>query len=267
MRPGRGKLGPFSLPQCLAILIVGMGFAVSHTSIADAGELHVLTSGAFRPVVAALAVPYEAKSGNKVVIENDTAGALIKKVQGGAAFDLIVLTPDGLATLAKSGLVAADTQVRLAKVGIGVAVKDGAPKPDISTTAAFKQALIDAPKIAVIDPAAGGSSGIYLAKLFERMGIGDQLKPKLVLVHGGLVATRLLDGEATLAVHQTSELLAVKGVTLAGPLPDEIQSYTIYAGAVSAHVDQPEAARDFLKVLAGPQASTILKSDGMLPPD
>ncbi len=114
-------------------------------------------------------------------------------------------------------------------------------------------------------PAAGGSSGIYLARLFEGWGIADQIRSKAVLVPGGLVATRVVSGEAELAIHQISEILAVAGADLVGPLPTDIQNFTVYAGAVSAQASAPEAARAFLSALSSLEASRALERKGMMP--
>jgi molybdate transport system substrate-binding protein len=233
---------------------------------AEAAEIKVLTAGAFKPVVVELVPAFEKATGHKVTVDNDTAGALMKRVEGGEAFDILATAPGGLNELAKKGKLANEPPIPLAKVGIGVAVKQGAPKPDIATTEAFKQELLKARKVAMIDPAAGGSSGIYLAKLFEQWGIWDQIKAKAVLVPGGLVATRVVNGEADIAIHQISEILAVKEAVLVGPIPAEIQNYTVYAGAVSASSKEGEAAKAFLKTLSSSQAAEVLKSKGMLPP-
>jgi molybdate transport system substrate-binding protein len=234
---------------------------------ACAAEVRVLTTGAFKPIVTALVPDFERRSGDTVVVVNDTAGALARRVEGSEAFDLLVLTPQALADLTQKGRVAAGTTVPLARVGIGVAVKEGAPRPDIGTVEAFRRALLDAPSIAMIDPAAGGSSGIYLAGLFERLGIADAVKAKAVLVPGGLVAERVVTGQAALAVHQISEILAVKGAALVGPLPADIQNYTVYAGGIGAAARQPEAARNLLNVLAGEAARSVLTRKGMEPPN
>lgn len=232
---------------------------------ATAAEIKVLTTGAYKPVVVELAPLFEKATGHKVAIDNDTAGGVARRVEGGEAFDVLALTPGGLADLARKGRVAAEAPVNLAKVGIGVAVKEGAPAPDIATADAFRRALLDARRVAMIDPASGGSSGIYLMGLFDRWGITDAIKAKAVLVPGGLVATRVVSGEADLAIHQVSEILAVKGAVLVGPLPAEIQNYTVYAGGISATTGQPEAARAFLKMLAGPDAAAVLSGKGMMP--
>jgi len=120
--------------------------------------------------------------------------------------------------------------------------------------------------VAVIDPAAGGSSGIYLAKLFETMGIAEPLRAKAVLVPGGLVGQRVVDGQAELAIHQISEILAVPAAQLVGPLPAEIQNYTTYVGGVSASAQDGAAARSLLELLAGPAARSLLGDKGMEAP-
>ncbi len=246
-----------------SLLATLFGFALG--APASAGEIAVLTTGAYKPVVAELAAPFETATGHTVRVQNDTAGALARRVEAGEAFDVLVLTPGALADLARKGRVSSEPIVELAKVGIGVAVKEGAPMPDISSAERFKQALLSARSVAMIDPAAGGSSGIYLARLFERWGIADQIGAKAVLVPGGLVATRVVSGEAEIAIHQISEILAVKGATLVGPLPAEIQNFTVYSGGLSAASRETDAAREFLRVLSGPEAARTLKTKGMIP--
>jgi len=232
---------------------------------AAAAELKVLTTGAFKPVVAALVADYERQSGDKVAVANDTAGALIKRIDGGETFDVLVLTPAALTDLTAKGKVAAGSPTNLARVAIGVAVKDGAARPDIGSVDAFKETLLKAKSVAYIDPAAGGSSGIYLDKLFQRLGIADAIRAKAVLVPGGLVAEKVVSGEAEIGVHQISEILAVKGAALVGPLPAEIQNYTVYAGGVSATTGHPDAAKKLLAVFSGDAARRVLMDKGMEP--
>lgn len=230
---------------------------------ACAAEVRVLTAGAFKPVVAALAPGFEARSGHVVVVVNDTAGALLRRIAGGEAFDVVVLTPDAVAQLEGAGRTVPGSAVPLARVGIGVAVKAGALVPDIATPAAFTQALLDARAVAYIDPASGGSSGIYLSRLFERLGIAGRIGPRAVLVPGGLVAARVVSGEADLALHQISEILAVPGAVLVGPVPAEFQNYTAYVGAVGAAARDKDAAGAFLRELAGDGAAHVLWQKGM----
>ena len=251
----RTPLTVFAITALLAGLV-----AISSASAAD---IKVLTAGAFKPVVTALVPEFEKQTGHKVTVDNDTAGALAKRINDGEPFDLLVLTPAALTELTKAGKVAEGSSKTLAKVAIGVAVKKGAPLPDISTVTAFQNALMAARAVAYIDPAAGGSSGIYLSKLFEKMGIADRIRAKAVLVPGGLVAQRLVNDQADIAIHQISEILAVPGATLVGPIPAEIQNYTVYAGGVSANAKDASAAKALLEALSGPVARETLKGKGM----
>ena len=238
---------------------------------ATAADIKVLTAGAYKPVVLALQADFEAQTGHRLKVENDTAGALLRRVAAGEAFDVLVITPAALAQLVQAGKVLDGSKNegatrRLARDAIGVAVKNGSAVPDISTVNAFQNALLAARAVAYIDPAAGGSSGIYLSQLFDKWGMADRIKAKAVLVPGGLVAQRVVDGQADIAIHQISEILAVPGATLVGPIPAEIQNYTVYAGGVSAAGADPAAARALLDMLAGPAAAAVLKSKGMEAP-
>lgn len=246
--------------------LIGAVLAVSASTVSGA-ELKVLTAGAFKPVVNALAPHFEKATGHKLVIANDTAGALVKRIENGEHFDVVFLPPGAITALTANSFVAAAPQADVARVAIGVAVKDGAPVPDISSVDAFRAALVNAKAIAVIDPKAGGSSGIYLANLFENWGIADQLRPKLVLVPGGLVAARLVTGEADLAIHQISEILAVQGARLVGPLPAAIQNYTVYRAARATRSANGQLADAFIAAMAGAEAAAILKEKGMEQPN
>jgi molybdate transport system substrate-binding protein len=230
---------------------------------ASASELKVLTAGAFRQVVDALVPDFERQTGNKVTVENGTAGELTKRIAAGEAFDVLVITPSVVDDLIASGKLAPGSRVMLASVGVGVVVKEGAPKPDIGTVEDFKNALLGAKSVAYIDPASGGSSGIYVEKLLVKLGIADQIKPKTKLKQGGHVADLIASGEAELGIHQISEIVPVKGVTLVGPLPKEIQSTTTYAAGLSASAKDKEAADELIKYLSGPDAAAVLKSKGM----
>ena len=244
----------------LAMVLIGAGAARP----AAAAEIKVLTAGAFKQVLLALLPDFE-RTSHKVVVENDTVGALTKRIEGGETFDLAILTPAAVDALASKGKLVAGSRANLARVGIGVVVKEGAPKPDIGSLAAFKQALLAAKSVAYIDPAAGGSSGIYVAGLLDKLGIAAEVKPKAKLIPGGAVAEHVARGEAELGIHQISEILPVKGVTLVGPLPADIQNYTVYAAALGAQAKESDAAKALLKALSGPAAAEVLKSKGMEP--
>jgi molybdate transport system substrate-binding protein len=233
---------------------------------AHAADVTVLSAGAFSSVARALAPGFEARSGNTVILRNDTVGGLVRRIGGGETFDVVLMSPGGLDELAGAGKIVPGSRVEIAQVGVGVGVKTGSPMPDISTVAAFKAAMLHARAVAYIDPASGGSSGIYVAKLFQTLGIADAMASRSVLVKGGLAATSVADGRADIVVQQISEVLAVPGVILVGPLPAEIQNRTVYAGAIAAGSAAPDAARAFLAVLAGPEARPVLATKGMTPP-
>jgi molybdate transport system substrate-binding protein len=243
-------------------IVLALAFGISCTSV-HAAEVKILTAGAMKAVVLELVPQFEKETGHKAVVDNDTAGGLAKRVEGGEAFDLAVITPGVIGDLANKGKVVGDSRVNVARVGVGVVVKEGAPSPDISSLDAFKRTLIAAKSVAYIDPASGGSSGIYLTGLFDKLGIAADIKPKAKLKQGGYVAELIANGEAELGLHQISEILPVKGVKLVGPLPAEIQNYTTYAVAVGTEAKQPDAARALIKLLTGPAAESVLKARGM----
>jgi molybdate transport system substrate-binding protein len=244
----------------------GTAFGLVMTQFAHAADLKVVSGGAFKQVLTALAAQYQKESGNKLDVVYQTVGQHLDLIRNGKEeFDVAVLTPDAIDALAKEGKVVPGSAAALAKVGVGVVVKAGAPQPDISTVDAFKRALLAAKSVAYIDPKAGGSSGIYVAKLLEKLGIADQVNAKAVLVHGGAVADHVADGEAEIGMHQISEILPVEGVTLVGPLPAEIQNYTVYAAGVGAATKDKANAEALVKFLSGSHALPIIKAKGMEP--
>jgi molybdate transport system substrate-binding protein len=244
--------------RAILALTLGLFCASAH-----AAEVKVLTAGAMKAVVLELVPQFEKETGHKAIIDNDTAGGLARRIQGGEAFDLAVITPGVLNDLAGKGKIVGDSRANVARVGVGVVVKEGAPVPDIGSVDTFKRTLLAAKSVAYIDPASGGSSGIYLTGLFDKLGITADIKPKAKLKQGGYVAELIANGEAELGIHQISEILPVKGVKLVGPLPAEIQNYTTYAAAVGADAKQPDAARALIKLLTGPAADSVLKARGM----
>jgi molybdate transport system substrate-binding protein len=233
---------------------------------ANAADIKVVSGGAFKQVLNALAAQYEKESGNKLDLTYQTVGQQLKLIKSGEeAFDVAVLTPDAIDGLIKEGKVVPGSRADLAKTGVGVVVKAGAPKPDISTVEAFKRTLLAAKSVAYIDPTAGGSSGIYVAKLLERLGIAKEVNAKAKLIQGGAVADHVADGEAELGIHQISEILAVQGVVLVGPLPAEIQNFTVYSAGVSATAKDGAIASALVKFLTGAHALPIIEAKGMQP--
>jgi molybdate transport system substrate-binding protein len=234
------------------------------TSPVQAAELIVLSAGAITGVATAIKPAFEAETGLGVTIRNDTVGGLVRRIKANEAFDVVLVSPAALEQLGP--LIDASTSLKLARVGVGVAVKAGDPVPDLSTAEAFTAALRAARSIAYIDPGSGASSGIYLAKLFQSLGIAAEIAPKTILLPGGLAAEALTDGRADIAMQQISELLAVPGVTFAGPLPTEIQMQTTYAGAVAARTEAGADAHAFLWGLTEAPAREAIMARGMTIP-
>jgi molybdate transport system substrate-binding protein len=240
------------------LFMVLLAVMLAMPGTARAETLKIFTAGAFKQVLLAVLPQFQA-AGHDVQWETDTVGGLVKRINAGESFDLVFASPAALETLGKSGKIAG--RVDLARVGVGVAIKDGAAKPDLSTVDGFKTMLLAAKGVAYIDPASGGSSGIYVAALIDRLGIGDQVRSKSVLVKGGYSAERVVSGEAEIAIQQISEILPVKGVVFAGPLPREIQNYTVYSAAIAKDNSKAPSAQvliDLLHTAAG-QASIIAK--------
>lgn len=236
--------------------------AIAAIAPASAADLKLLTAGAYKSAAQALVPEFEQKTGHKVTIENDTAGALARRAAGGEYFDVLVIPPAAMAPMLGKQLVESSAKP-LARVGIGVAIKQGAPVPDISTVDAWKKSLLAARAIAYTDPASGGTAGAYLANLFEKMGIAAELKPKTVLVKGGLAAEKLINGEADIAMQPASELLAVAGAQLVGPIPLDVQTYILYSGAASTASRNGAAADELLRHLGDPRNLAVLKSKGL----
>ncbi len=246
-------------------LAAGVLLAGALGAPAAAGEVKVLSAGAMRAVVLAVAPGFEKETGHRVSVDSGSAGALAGRIGGGEGFDVVVTAAPSLEKLATSGKVDGKNRITLAKVGIGVAVKAGVPRPDISSVDAFKQALVAAKSVGYVDPASGSTSGAYVASLIERLGLGPTLKPKTVLVRDGPVALRVARGEIELGLHQISEILPVAGAQLVGPLPASIQNVTTYAAAVGVNARDRVAAEAFVKFLAGPAGTAAVRARGMTP--
>lgn len=250
----------------LATTILATVLTCAMSQLAKATEIKVVSGGAFKQVLTALGTQYEKESADKLDLAFQTVGQHLRLIRSGQEnFDVAILTPEAIDGLAKEGKIVPGSRADLAKTGVGVVVKAGASLPDIRTVEAFKHTLLAAKSVAYIDPKAGGSSGIYVAGLLERLGIAEQVNAKAVLVKGGAVADHIAAGEAEIGIHQISEILPVAGVTLVGPLPAEIQNFTVYAAGVSATATDAAAAAAFVKFLTGPHATAIVTAKGMEP--
>lgn len=233
----------------------------------DAAEIKVYATIGMGSVLKELQPKFEQASGHKLDITWGLAGALAKRVADGESPDVLVAIRGGIDGLVASNRVTQPSAVTLALSGVGVSVRGGAPKPDISTPEKLKEALIAAKAIAYSDPAKGGASGVHFAKVTERLGIADQVKAKAKHPEAaGLPGRFLLDGSADLAIAQVPELLEVQGTDLVGPLPGDLQNITTFAAGVVSGTKQSDAASQFLKFLQTPEAIATIKAKGMEPP-
>ena len=210
--------------------------------------------------------PFQRESGHGIRFDYGTAGQILAKLKEGQRPDVVIVTSPVIAELEQMGTVIAGSATPLARTGIGIGVLEGAPLPDISSVEGFRKALLAARAVAYIDPAVGGTSGKHFASVLERLGIADAIRPKAVLVPGGYAAERVAKGEADLVVHQISEILPVKGVMLVGPLPPELQLYTTYTAALMSGTVNAEAARAWIRYLAGPAGRKAFADRGMEAP-
>ncbi len=231
-------------------------------SVAEAADLQVLSAGATKPAVSSLLESFRTATGHTVQITFDTMGGIAKRVAGGARADVIIGTTEGLAQLAQQGKIEAASVTPLGQTGIGVAVRESAPRPDISTPEAFRQALLAARSIAYVDPTRG-TSGRHFAGVLQQLGIAEAMQSKTRLIEGGYVAELVARGEAELAVHQISEILPVKGVVLVGPLPEQLQKITTYAAALTNETKSPVAAAAFIAHLSGGNGRAAFDARGL----
>jgi molybdate transport system substrate-binding protein len=232
---------------------------------AQAAELRVLTSGAIKAALADIKPLFEQASEHKLIITSDTSGRIAKRIAEGEETDLIIVTSGGIDDLVKQGKVVAGSKAVLARSGIGAVVRKGAPKPDISTPEKFKAALLDAKTVAYTSPASGGQSGIYFAKMLGELGIADEVNRKAKFGQGGPVAAIVAAGEAELGMQQIPELINFPGVDYVGPLPGNLQFFTVLAAGIAGNGKQPDAARALIAFFSTPAALAAMKKNGMEP--
>lgn len=228
-------------------------FAAAPLAAADAAEVTVLSASAIKAVLTDLADAYRRETGQAVKLTFATAGEVEKRVLAGEAVDIVIGTDISTAKLAGDGLLVADTRAIIARVGVGIGAREGAAKPDISNPDALKRTLLAAKSVTYPDPARGGASGIHFAKVIEQLGIAQPIRDKSVLgANPDHVCIAVAKGEVELCAHQISEIMPVKGVTLVGPLPRELQRVTTFAIALSAKASAAEGARAFLAFVTRP---------------
>jgi len=224
--------------------------------------LRGISSMATRQVLADLATAYRAASGREVLVESVGGVDAAKRVQGGEAFDVVFLGSDAIDKLLAGGHAVAGSRVDLVRSGVAVAVKAGAPRPDIGSEDAVRQAVLAAPTIGY----STGPSGTALLQLFQRWGIADQVRDRTVQARPGVpVGSMVASGEVALGFQQFSELKDLAGIDVVGPLPRSIQITTVFSGAVCATSTQPDAVRALLAFMAAPATADMKRRHGMDP--
>jgi molybdate transport system substrate-binding protein len=227
-----------------------------------AGELRLFSGNSTRSVFAELLPEYERVTGIRVSPSYDPAQVVLKRVAAGETADLAILGQSAIDALAAKGKIAPESRRTLARCGVGVGVRRGAPKPDVSSTDSFKRALLDAKSIAHTSE---GASGIHFSALVERLGIADAVRAKAVTNPGGLIGELVVAGKAELAIQQIPELMAVPGIDLVGPLPQELQTISVVTAGIFADSRQAVAAQALLEFLATPASARVFRAKGLEP--
>ena len=240
--------------------------ALAIPSNAFASEIKVLCTSALTGAMEKLGPQFERETGNKLVISYGATGGLLNRVKNGEAADVVIVTAPALDSVVKLGKIVEQGRTPIAQTGVGIAIRRGAPRPDISSAEALKRTLLAAKSIAYSDPAGGGASGIVFAQVVEKLGIAEQLKPKTKLVPaGGSSGTLAASGEVEIAVQMISELMPVAGAEVVGPLPPGLQSLTVFSAGVSANAANPAAAKQLILFLSSPAAAPVLREAGLEP--
>ena len=239
---------------------LGLMALLAQAVAAAAAEVKVMAGAAMSGAFGELLPQFERATGHKIVIQYGSTGNFKTQIEAGEAFDLAIFGSDGVDDLIKQGKIAADTRLEIARVGVGVAVREGAPKPDISSVEAFKSTLLNAKSITYTP---GGAAG--LDKVLDRLGIAEQVKGKTNANPPDRVPQVVAAGEVELAIGNVPSLLTASGVQVVGLLPAELQNWFVNTAGVSTAAKQPEAAKALIKHLTTPEAAAAIKAKGMEP--
>ena len=241
---------------------IGVMFLGGTGIAAEAAELKVIA--AMQPVLEDLGPKFERASGHKLVITFGNLGAIVKRVQGGEAADVVMIPKEGIDGFVKDGKAAAGNVTVIARSLMGVVVRKGTPKPDISSPEALKRALLAAKSITYSNPAGGSGSGAHFAKVLERLGIANEMKPKTVFSPSGAAAGVLVaKGEAELGAQEFQLLTSIAGIEIVGPLPGDLQDTNVFAAAIMASARNAEASKALVSFLRTPEAAAVIKAKGM----
>ena len=245
----------------LIVLIAFISSTLAGAARQSPVEIKVWTASAIATVLAEIGPEFEHTTGYRLSLTSDLPPAFARRLSAGEPFDVIVSGSATLDEWSKAGRILPETRIDIARSGIGVEVKAGAAKPDISSVEAFKRALLAAKSIAFLRV----GSGIHVAGLVERLGVADAIKAKVTRPESDIVSELVAKGEVELGIVVITQILTTPGVELVGPLPSEVQSYVTFTGAVSATSKTPEAARQLITFLTGATARSVMRKQGMEP--
>ena len=239
-----------------------LGYRVTRAAIDNTGMSHinVLSSHAVLGALSELVPQFERATGCRPSFSYEPANVVRRRIEAGEAFDVAIATRQVIDALTDAGKIVAASRIDLGRSGLGLAVRAGAPKPDIGTVEAFKRALLAAKSIV---RSRDGTSGQYFAALVERLGLAEELRGKVLLGPGGYVAELVAKGEVEMAVQQVSELLPVEGVQLAGPFPEELQLYSVFTAGIGSACRDRQAAAAFIDFLTAPTALPVFRAKGL----
>jgi molybdate transport system substrate-binding protein len=242
---------------------VGLVILVGGSRAAEASEVKVLSAGAVRSIITDLAEAFRSETGHTVTFTFGTVGVVRQKLAAGEAADVVIMTDAAIEALAQEGAVRPGTRTDIGRTAMGVGVREGALRPDISSAEALKQTLLAAKSLVYVDPAQGATSGIHFASVLQRLGIAEAVKEKTRLVPGGYPAELVARGDVELVAHQISEIVPVKGVTLVGPLPRDLQKFTVYSAGLLTRSTAPEAAQAFVAFVTRPSFKSKFAAAGL----
>lgn len=234
---------------------------------ATAAEIKVISAGAVRSVVGGMIEDYRSRSGDTFQFTVGTTGELRAFIASGTPADLLITSAPLMADLEKTDKLTPKSRVDLGRVGIGIAIRTGATAPDFSTPEAFRKMLLDAKSVTYTAPELGGTSGVHVLRLLKTFGIYDTIARKAIHAKGGIdISQKVARGEAEIGITLISEIVPVKGTTLAGPLPESLQLWTVYTSAIPLSSTQPAAARAFVNALTSPAMAARWTAGGFEPP-
>ena len=228
---------------------------------ANAAEIKVWTARAIATVLAEIGPQFERETGHKLLVSSDLPPAFVRRAREGEQFDVFISGSSPVDEWIKEGKIIAETRTDIARSAIGIEVRAGARKPDVSSVEAFKRTLLDAKSIAYLRV----GSGIYVAGLLERLGIAQAIESKVTRPESDIVSELVAKGEVELGIVVITQILTTPGVDLVGPLPRELQSFIVFTGGISGNSKAPDAARQLMKFLTGPLARKVMKAQGMEP--